>query len=83
MQVERLYKVRPERINSPSARKLPITASALGAPKFKLRGLAIGNGLTDPLKQVLFIFELTMIPFPISGSSIKAISGEGYSKLAS
>ena len=33
-------------------RLLPERATALGPPLFKLTGLAIGNGLTDPATQV-------------------------------
>ena len=33
-------------------RLLPERATALGSPLFKLTGLAIGNGLTDPATQV-------------------------------
>jgi hypothetical protein len=33
-------------------RLLPERATALGPPLFKLAGLAVGNGLTDPATQV-------------------------------
>ena len=33
-------------------RLLPERATALGPPLFKLTGLAVGNGLTDPATQV-------------------------------
>ena len=39
------------------ALRVPDAADALGPPLFRLAGLAIGNGLTDPPTQVKCLIE--------------------------
>ena len=36
-------------------RELPKRATDLGPPRFKLTGLAVGDGLTDPATQVVIM----------------------------
>jgi vitellogenic carboxypeptidase-like protein len=43
----------PAQPSLPQMRQIPDRALQLGPPQFKLAGLAVGNGLTDPKKQVL------------------------------
>lgn len=50
--MERVYDMRDERPEHPAHRTISAVASSFGAPKFRLQGLAIGNGLTDPGMQV-------------------------------
>ena len=60
--MERLHGMRPLSENYPQfAGRLPPHAAVMGRPNFKLAGLAIGNGLTDPETQVV---ALSSIPHP-------------------
>lgn len=47
-------------------RDIPARGRALGPPAFSLKGLAIGNGLTDPESQV-------RLPWPALYSSFSAL----------
>ena len=54
LEMERLHGIRQPSQNYPElAGRLPPHAAVMGRPNFKLVGLAIGNGLTDPETQVV------------------------------
>lgn len=51
LQMEERYGRRQAALPATDAFRVPDAASALGAPLFRLVGLAVGNGLTDPPTQ--------------------------------
>lgn len=51
LQMKRLYGAKTLEAAYPLAASLPPNAADFGPPKFRLEGLAIGNGLTDPIAQ--------------------------------
>ena len=60
LQLEHMHK--PEQPAQPQlveTQEVPTQMLQLGPPPFKLAGLAIGNGLTDPKLQVMLVLPLT------------------------